>query len=171
MISFSPYFFTFIGTVFLASHGGLSYDPSFSFLESSTKGLHQGSSFVHYQTLHLETFNTAPQQVSITDLLTDSQAYHQKFVSVRGLIKQPELHLDETELYLDFVFRLSQGTHSLVVYGRHDRTLGAPSIIMNQSVEVIGTFWKEQDRKGLAIFNALEALSVTPYPSSIPGST
>ena len=171
MISFSPCFFTFIGTVFLASHGGLSYDPSFSFLESSTKGLHQGSSSVHYQTPHLKTFNTAPQQVSITDLLTDSQAYHQKFVSVRGHIIQPELHLDETELYLDFVFRLSQGAHSLVVYGRHDRTQGAPPIIINRSVEVIGTFWKEQDRKGLTIYNALEAFSVTPYPSSIPEST
>ena len=110
------------------------------------------------KTLHLQTFNTAPQQVSITDLLSNSQAYHQQLVSVRGLIIQPELHLDETELYLDFVFRLSQGTHSLVVYGRHDRTKGAPPIIINRSVEVIGTFWKEQNRKGLSIFNALEAV-------------
>ena len=171
MISFSPYFFTFIGTVFLLSHGALSHDQSFSFLELPTNDLHQGSSSVHYRTLHFETFNTPPRQVSITDLLTNSQDYHQQFVSVRGRIIQPELHLDETELYLDFVFRLSQGPHSLVVYGRHDRTQGAPPIIINRSVEVIGTFWKEQNRKGLAIFNALEAFSVTPYPSSIPGST
>lgn len=171
MISFSPYFFTFIGTLFLLSHGGSSHDQSFSFFESPTKDLHQGSSSVHYRTLHLETFNIAPQQVSITDLLTNSQAYHQQFVSVRGRIIQPELHLDESELYLDFVFRLSQGNQSLVVYGRHDRTKGAPPIIINRSVEVIGTFWKEQDRKGLVIFNALEAFSVTPYPSSIPENT
>jgi hypothetical protein len=42
---------------------------------------------------------------------------------------------------------------------------------MNQSVEVVGTFFKEQDRKGSTIFNVLEAISVTPYPSSIPKST
>ena len=150
---------------------GLSHDQSFSFFESPTKDLHPWASSFNHQTLRLETFNTAPQQVSITDLLTNSQAYHQQLVSVRGLIIQPELHLDETELYLDFVFRLSQGTHSLVVYGRHDRTKGAPPISINRSVEVIGTFWKEQNRKGMAIFNALEAFSVTPYPSSIPGST
>jgi len=171
MISFSPYFFTIIGAVFLLFHGGPSPAQSFSFSQSPKKDLHQKSSAVNHPTLHLETFNTAPQQVSITDLLTNSQAYHEKLVSVRGRIIQPELHLDETELYLDFVFRLSQGTHSLVVYGRHDRTQGAPPIIINPAVEVIGTFWKDQNRKGLTIFNALEAFSVTPYPSSIPGST
>ena len=171
MIYFSPYFFTIVGTVFLLSHGGLSNDQSFPFFESSTKDLNQEDSAFHYQTQYIQTSNTAPQQVSITDLLTNSQTYHRQFVSVRGLIIQPELHLDETELYLDFVFRLSQGSHSLVVYGRHDRTKGAPPIIINHSVEVIGTFWKEQNRKGLAIFNALEAFSVTPYPSSVPGST
>jgi hypothetical protein len=171
MIYFSPYFPTFIGTVFLLFHGGLSYDQSFPLMELPIKDLHPWASSGNHPTLRLETFNTPPQPVSITDLLTNSQAYHQQLVSVRGRIIQPELHLDETELYLDFVFRLSQGTHSLVVYGRHDRTQGAPPIIINRSVEVIGTFWKEQDRKGLTIFNALEAFSVTPYPSSIPEST
>ncbi len=171
MISFSPNFFAYIGTVFLLSHGGLWYDQSFSFLKFITEDLHIGSSSSYHRTLHLETFNTAPQQVSITDLLTNGQDYHEQLVSVRGRIIQPELHLDETELYLDFVFRLSQGTHSLVVYGRHDRTQGAPPIIINRSVEVIGKFWKEQNRKGVTIFNALEAFSVTLYPSSIPGST
>ena len=116
-------------------------------------------------------FNTPPQQVSIPDLLRNGQDYHQQLVSVRGLITQPELHLDETELYLDFVFRLSQGNHFIVVYGRHDRTRSAPSIIINHSVEVIGTFWQEQDRKGSLLFNVLEAFSVTPHPSAIPGNT
>jgi hypothetical protein len=171
MTSFSKYFFTFIIALFLVSHGGLSYDQSFSFLELPIKDLHPWTSSGNHPTLRLETFTTPPQPVSITDLLTNSQAFHQKFVSVRGHIIQPELHLDETELYLDFVFRLSQGTHSLVVYGRHDRTQGAPPIIINRSVEVIGTFWKEKKRKGLTIFNALEAFSVTPYPPSIPEST
>ncbi|MDX2348335.1 MAG: hypothetical protein QNK38_05755 [Nitrospirota bacterium] len=171
MLSFSKYFFTFIVAVFLVSHGGLSHTQSFSFLELPIKDRHPWASSSNHPTLRLETFNTPPQAVSITDLLTNSQAYHQQLVSVRGRIIQPELHLDETELYLDFVFRLSQGTHSLVVYGRYDRTQGAPPIIMDHSVEVIGTFWKERDRKGLTIFNALEAFSVTPYPSSIPEST
>jgi hypothetical protein len=120
---------------------------------------------------HPTTFSTHPQQVSITDLLTNSQDYHQQLVAVRGLITQPELHLDETELYLDFVFRLAQGKHSIVVYGRHDRTRSAPSIIINHTVEVIGIFWKEHDRNGSLIFNALEAISVTPHPSPIPENT
>ena len=117
------------------------------------------------------TFSTPPQQVSIADLLGENQNFHQQLVSIRGLITQPELHLDESELYLDFVFRLTQGAYSIIVYGRHDRTRGAPAISMNQSVEVIGTFWKEQNRNGSLIVNALEAMSVTPYPSSIPGNT
>jgi hypothetical protein len=171
MISFSPCFFTFIGTVFLLFHGGPSPNQFFSFLGSPTRDLHPWAYSVNHQILRLKTFTTPAQPVSITDLLTNSQDYHQQLVSVRGRIIQPELHLDETELYLDFVFRLSQGTHSLVVYGRHDRTQGAPPIIINRSVEVIGIFWREKNRKGLAIFNVLEAFSVTPYPSSIPGST
>ena len=120
---------------------------------------------------HPITFNTPPQQVSITDLLTNSHDYHQQLVSIRGLITQPELHLDETELYFDFVFRLSQDNHSIVVYGQHDRTRSSPSIIINHTVEVIGIFWKEQDRNGSLIFNVLEAFSVTPHPSAIPENT
>ncbi len=104
------------------------------------------------------------------DLLSQSKDYHKQLVSVRGQITQPELHLDETELYVDFVFRLAQGDHSIVVYGRHDRTLGAPPIMIDRSVEVTGIFWKEQERAGTTVFSVLEATSVLPYPSSIPGS-
>jgi len=146
MIFSYPYLLACIGAVFLLSIGGSFSNHVFSYFE-------------------------APRKVSITDLLTNSQNYHQQLVTVRGLITQPELHLDETELYLDFVFRLSQGKHSIVVYGRHDRTRSAPSIIFNHTVEVIGIFWKEQDRNGSLIFNVLEAISVTPYPSPIPGNT
>ncbi len=118
--------------------------------------------------LRLIDFRTPPQQVSIEDLLANAQTYHQHLISIQGLITQPELHLDETELFLNFVFRLSQGNDSIVVYGKHDRTRGAPPISLNHSVEVIGIFWKEQDRNGATIINAIEAISVTPYPSSIP---
>ena len=117
------------------------------------------------------TFSTSPQEVSIPELIRNGQPYHQEVISIRGQITQPELHLDTTELYLDFVFRLKQGSHSLVVYGRHDRTLGPPSIQLGSSVIVIGTFFKEQDRNGTLLINVLEATEVKPYPSSIPHST
>ena len=117
------------------------------------------------------TFSTFPQPVSIPDILEHSRDYHQKLVSIRGLIAQPELHLDETELYFNFVFRLEQGTDSITVYGRHDRTLGPPAIRMDQFVEVVGTFFKEEERSGSTIFNVLKATSVTPYPSLVPEST
>ena len=87
------------------------------------------------------------------------------------MITQPELHLDETELFLDFVFRLVQGQDSLIVYGRHDRTLGPPTIQLHESVEVIGMFFRENNRNGARLFNVLEATSVLPYPSPIPEST
>ncbi len=171
MLSSYPHFLAFIGTIFLLSNGGYFSHHVFSYFESPPNALQEESFIFGHNIRHLITFNTPPQQVSITDLLTNSQDYHQQLVAVRGLITQPELHLDETELYLDFVFRLSQGNHFIVVYGRHDRTRSAPSIIINRTVEVIGIFWKEQDRKGSLIFNVLEAISVTPHPSQIPGTT
>ncbi len=117
------------------------------------------------------TISTSPPQTSIPELLEESQVYHQQLVLVRGLITQPELHLDETELYLDFVFRLNQGPHSIIVYGRHDRTQGPPAISMNQTVEVIGRFFKKQERNNTTLFNVLHAIAVTPFPSSIPDNT
>jgi hypothetical protein len=171
MIPFYSYIVLFIGTIFFLSNGGISAHQIFFFLETPSIAPHvELKTFYHYPSKAV-TFSTSPQHVSIPDLLRKNQDYHQQLVSIRGLITQPELHLDETELYLDFVFRLLQGTHSIIVYGRHDRTLGPPAISMNQSVEVVGTFFKEQNRKGSTIFNVLEAISVTPYPSSIPEST
>jgi len=171
MISFPPYILPFIGALVLLLNGGRSdHLPILSFEFPQHVG-HPESFLISHHQVASATFSTPPQQVSIADLLGDTQGFHQQLVSIRGLITQPELHLDESELYLDFVFRLSQGTHSIIVYGRHDRTQGSPAISINQSVEVIGTFWKEQSRKGSSIVNALEAISVTPYPSSIPEST
>ena len=117
------------------------------------------------------TNTSTPQQVSIADLLANTQDYHQQLVTVHGLITQPELHLDETGLFIDFVFRLAHGEYFIVVYGRHDRTQGVLPITTNRSVEVIGTFWKEQERKGMTISNAIEAFSVMPSPPSTPSST
>ncbi len=170
MLSPHQYYLAVIALVFLLPNCSMAQDQHVSPL-SETLSLPPFSFPSKHQTLRPVTFSTPPQQVSIPDLLRNSQDYHQQLVSVRGLITQPELHLDETELYLDFVFRLSQGNHFIVVYGRHDRTRSAPSIINNHSVEVIGTFWQEQDRKGSLLFNVLEAFSVTPHPSAIPGNT
>ena len=113
-------------------------------------------------------FTTPPEQVSIASLLLHGKDYHQRLVTVRGLVTQPELHLDESELFINFVFRLADGEQSVIVFGRHDRTQGAPSISLNLSVEVTGVFWKERDLNESRIFNTIEAFEVVPYPSLIP---
>ncbi len=159
MNSFLHYISSFIGILLGLSSTWLLNDQSFSFVEA------------HGQHWQQKTLSARAQQLSIPDLLSQSKDYHKQLVSVRGQITQPELHLDETELYVDFVFRLAQGDHSIVVYGRHNRTLGAPPIMIHRSVEVTGIFWKEQERADTTVFSVLEATSVLPYPSSIPGST
>jgi hypothetical protein len=119
----------------------------------------------------LSTFTIPPEHVSITKLLSNGAAYHQRLVAVRGIVTQPELHLDESELFINFVFRLADGNQSVVVFGRHDRTQGAPSISLDLSVEVIGVFWKERDLHESHIFNTIEALTVDPDPPLIPENT
>ena len=161
----------FIGTVFSLSNGGLPVHPFLSLFEPHHIESFSAPRLAFPFTQEPVTFSTLPQPVSIPDLLRHSQAYDQQLVSIRGLITQPELHLDETELYFNFVFRLEQGIDSIIVYGRHDRTLGPPAIRMDQFVEVVGTFFKKEERSGSTIFNVLKAISVTPYPSSIPEST
>lgn len=116
------------------------------------------------------TFTTSPEDVSIAILLSHPAAYHQRLVAVRGVVTQPELHLDDSELIIRFVFRLAEGDQSLVIFGQHDRTQGAPSISLNLSVEVVGVFWKERELNASRIFNTIEALSVFPYPSLVPDS-
>jgi hypothetical protein len=66
------------------------------------------------------------------------------------------------------VFRLADGDQSIVVFGQHDRTQGAPSIALDLSVEVIGVFWKERVLHESHIINTIEAVAVAPYPSLIP---
>ena len=171
MIPLSSSIAILIGTVFSLSNGGLPAHPFLSPFEPHHIESFSSPSLVLSFAQETVTFSTLPQPVSILDLLGHSQNYDQQLVSIRGLITQPELHLDETELYFNFVFRLEQGTDSIIVYGRHDRTLGPPAIRMHQFVEVVGTFFKKEERSGSTIFNVLKAISVTPYPSSIPEST
>lgn len=119
---------------------------------------------------HSATCTAAPEDVSIATLLAHGADYHQQLVRVRGRITQPELHLDESQLFFDFVFRLADAGESLVVFGRHNRTQGAPPISLDRSVEVIGVFWKQRTMHDTQVTNTIEAFSVVPYPSLIPDS-
>jgi hypothetical protein len=116
------------------------------------------------------TFTTSPEPVSIAMLLSEPDSYHQQLVAVRGVITQPEMHLDDSELAIRFVFRLAVGEQSIVVFGQHDRTQGSPSISLDLSVEVIGVFWKERELNASRVFNTIEAHTVSPFPSLIPDS-
>ncbi len=116
------------------------------------------------------TFTTSPEPVSIAMLLSQPASYHQQLVAVRGVVTQPEMHLTDSELAIRFVFRLAEGEQSIVVFGQHDRTQGSPSISLDLSVEVIGVFWKERELNASRVFNTIEALTVSPYPSLIPDS-
>ena len=172
MFSLYPSLVSFSGAVlFLVSNGVFLTNHIFIFLNTQSIISHVEPKPFQHPFPKAATTIPSPQQVTIADLLKYSPDYHQHIVAVHGLITQPELHLDETQLYLDFVFRLSQGTHSLIVYGRHDRTVGPPAIRMDQSVEVIGTFFKEKNMEGSVLHNVLEAVSVMPYPPSTPEST
>ncbi|GJL55124.1 MAG: hypothetical protein NPIRA02_22560 [Nitrospirales bacterium] len=109
--------------------------------------------------------------VSIETLLEFPERFHQKMVTVHGIVKQPEMHLDETELFFDFVFILEKDSVSLIVFGRHDRTQGGSSIAMGNYVEVTGIFWRDRVANNYHFENNLEAMTVTPYPSLIPDRT
>ena len=150
---------------------GNVHGPAFSF-ESNQELFSEPSTTrflrLHSPQLHSSTFTTTPEQVSITKLLSHGAAYHQRLIAIRGVVTQPELHLDESELVIRFVFRLAEGDQSIVVFGQHDRTQGAPSISLDLSVEVIGIFWKERELNASHVFNTIEALTVLPYPSLVP---
>ncbi len=132
-----------------------------------------GSSFYSpesYLILNSTPLST-PSVVSLGTLLAEGETYHGQRILVRGVITQPELHLDESELFIDFVFRLSDGEHSLIVFGQHDRTLGPPVIVTDRSVEVMGIFWKTRNLNSTPLSNIVEAITVSPYPPSIPDRT
>ncbi|MGB0909786.1 MAG: hypothetical protein ACPGYT_05445 [Nitrospirales bacterium] len=92
-------------------------------------------------------------------------------MTVRGIIAQPEIHLDDTELFFNFVFLLKDGNKSIIVFGRHDRTQGGSSITMGNTVEVTGTFWKDRIAHEYHFKNNLEAITIRPYPSLTPDRT
>lgn len=112
-----------------------------------------------------------PPLVTIDMLLAHSDFYHQKLIRCRGLITQPELHLDDTSLFIDFVFVLRDGLERVVVFGRHDRTQGDIQIQLDRMVEVTGLFWKTRESHGMQLTNNLEAISVKFFPDLYPDTT
>ena len=171
MIPLYTCFSLFIGVAGLLSHKGYFIHHEVFSIKTYYVRPYLGLTPFYPNQPRTVAFSTSPRQVSIHELLTNARDYHEQLVSLRGMISQPELHLDDTELYLDFVFRLVDEMRFIIVYGRHDRTISAPAIRMNQQVEVIGWFFKEQERNGVLLENVLEAISVTSYPSSLPEST
>lgn len=132
-------------------------------------------SYLVLQAIAAEAFSTPACEgempstlVTITTLLTDPDRYHLHYVTVRGRITQPELHMDETELFLDFVFVLENKDRRLMVFGRFDRTLGNNPIATDAMVEVTGLFWKERMSGLHRLRNNLEACHISPYPPLIP---
>ena len=111
------------------------------------------------------------EAVSIEALLTYPEQFHRKTVTVRGMVTQPEMHLDDTKLFFDFVFVLKKGEYSIVVFGQHDRTQGNSPIAMGHTVQVTGIFWKDRIAHDYHFTNNLEAITITPYPSLIPDRT
>ncbi|MCA9472339.1 MAG: hypothetical protein MRJ96_14130 [Nitrospirales bacterium] len=109
-----------------------------------------------------------PELVTVQSLLSNPEHFHKKHVTVRGVVRQPEMHLDETGLFFDFVFVLQEGNQQLVVFGRHDRTQGSSPIVMGERVQVSGVFWKDRVAKEYHFENNLEALAVTLYPPLTP---
>ena len=119
----------------------------------------------------IKTSQYSPIHTSISTLLGGPEKFHQQLIKIRGIIKQPELHLDDTQLKEKFVFRLTEGKQYITVFGIHDRTQGAPFISMDQQVEVVGYFYTEHVLNSYPLTNLLEALTVTPYPAIEPDRT
>jgi hypothetical protein len=108
------------------------------------------------------------EQVSLMHLLEQRDMFHKKVIRLQGIISQPELHVDSTSLFIDFVFVLRDGSHSLIVFGKHDRTQGDIQIQMGRKVEVTGVFWKERLSQGIRLENNVEATSVEFFPALAP---
>ena len=115
----------------------------------------------------LETTSTS-EDVTIEQLLQSPGEYHHTFIRIRGTVTRLELHLDETNHFINFVFFLKTGNDRVLVFGRHDRTFGDVQLTTGRTVEVQGVFWQERDVPGHTLFNQIEAHHVTFYPPLTP---
>lgn len=107
--------------------------------------------------------------VTIDDLLAAPDDYDGRTVTVRGVVTRPELHETDDQLFIDYVFVLRDDGDSIVVFGRHDRTLGDVQIATNRRVQVRGIFLAEHRARGQRIENVLRAGDVTFFPPINPG--
>ena len=114
------------------------------------------------------SFDGSGDLVTISQLLSDPSRYHQELIKVRGTVTQPELHVDESGLFVRFVFVLKDAENTLIVFGHHDRTQGNIEIETNEMVEVMGIFWKDRTANDHHFQNNLEAITVTRYPPLHP---
>lgn len=80
------------------------------------------------------------------------------------MVTRLELHVDESTLFIDYVFWLKDGEQRVLVFGHHDRTTGDIQMVTGQMVEVHGLFWKERFANGYRLENNLEAQQVKFFP-------
>lgn len=106
--------------------------------------------------------------VTIARLLQSPTQYHQKQIRIRGTVTRLELHLDDSKHFINFVFYLKEGPNRVLVFGRHDRTLGDIQMTTGRTVEVQGIFWQEREAHGHRLFNNVEANRVMFYPPLTP---
>ncbi len=116
----------------------------------------------------LKQNNDEGSLISISQVLQRPDAYHQKIIRLRGTVTRLELHLDETNHFIDFVFFVKQGEQRILVFGRHDRTKGDIQLTSDRMVEVQGLFWKKRFANGHVLENNLEARNVWFYPPLLP---
>jgi len=102
--------------------------------------------------------------ISLAQLLKHPNDYHQKIIRLRGTVTRLELHLDDTQHFIDFVFFLEDDQQRVLVFGRHDRTQGDIQLTSDRMVEVQGLFWKERFANGHRFENHVEAQQVRFYP-------
>ena len=106
--------------------------------------------------------------ITIRELLQTPGRYHQKQIRVQGTVTRLELHLDDSKHFINFVFYLKKGPDRVLVFGRHDRTLGDIQMTTGRTVEVEGVFWQEREADGHRLLNNIEAGRVTFHPPLTP---
>ncbi len=106
--------------------------------------------------------------VTIPQLLQTPGEYHQKQIRIRGTVTRLELHLDDSEHFINFVFSLKNGPDRVLVFGRHDRTTGDIQMTTGRTVEVEGIFWQERETNDHRLLNNIEATRVTFHPPLTP---
>ena len=151
----------FGGLVLLLSSGLLEHFATLWTLPPRVSDLPYSSTTIFSETL--PSFPD-PVAISIKDLLATPENFDHQFVIVRGIVTRLELHVDESRLFIDYVFWLKDGKHRVLVFGHHDRTKGDIQTVTDRMVEVRGFFWKERFVNGFRLENNLEAQQVEFFP-------